>query len=316
MTLSELADNRAYPPLKPKKRLSQRLKKSWKDNKIVYIVLTPIMIHFLIFQLFPLLFSFVLSFMNWPVIGTPSFAGFDNWKRLFSDELAWRALWNTVLFSIYYIIPTMALGLTLALLINSGLKVSGFFKAIYFLPVVTAFVIICGIWIWMFKGSEDGLMNSILGLVGIDPQLFFGDVKMALPLLATISIFKVSGSTMVYYFAGLKSIPTHLYEAAHIDGAGPWRRFWNVTFPLLMPTHFYVAIITTIGSFQIFDSAYLVTDGGPNYATTTIVLYLYRVAFNELSMGYASVLSYILFAVILTISLIQRKYFGKEISYY
>lgn len=314
--MKELAEHQARSPLKQQKTFPERLKKSWKDNKIVYIVLTPIIIHFLIFQLFPLLFSFVLSFMNWPIIGTPSFIGLDNWKRLLSDHLAWRSLWNTVLFSLYYIVPTMALGLILALLINTGLRLSGLFKGIYFLPVVTAFVIICGIWIWMFKGSDDGLMNTILGVVGIEPQLFFGDVKLALPLLATISIFKVTGSTMVYYFAGLKSIPRHLYEAAHIDGASAWRRFWHVTFPLLMPTHFYVAIITTIGSFQIFDSAFLVTNGGPNYATTTVVLYLYRVAFDELAMGYASVLSYILFAVILSISLIQRKYFGQEVSYY
>lgn len=289
---------------------------SWKRNKIVYIVLTPILLHAMIFQFFPLVFSFYLSFMNWPIIGSPRFVGLSNWLRLLDDPLVWKAMWNTTLFSFYYIAPTMALGLVLAMLINTKVRATNVFKAIFFLPVVTAFVIICGIWIWIFKGSENGLANSLLGFFGVSPQLFFSDPNIALPLLATVSIFKVCGSTMVYYFAGLKSIPDHLYEAAQIDGASSWGRFWNVTFPLLLPTHFYVAIITTIGSFQVFDSAYIITNGGPSYATTTIVLYLYNVAFHGLQFGYASVVSYLLFVVIFMISFIQKKFLGKDTSYY
>lgn len=299
-----------------RKPLPGRLKKSWKDNKIVYITLTPVILHFFIFQAFPLLFSFVLTFMDWPIIGQSRFIGLSNWKEILTDSLAWRALWNTTLFSVYYIVPTLALGLILALLINSGSKASGFFKGIYFLPVVTSFVVICGIWGWMFSGADNGLVNAVIGFLGIPPQLYFSDERLALPILATVSIFKVSGSIMVYYFAGLKSIPSHLYEAAKIDGATGWRSFWHITFPLLKPTHFYVAIITTIGSFQIFDSAFLLTSGGPSYSTTTIVFYLYEVGFTSLRLGYASVLSYVLFAIILTFSLIQRKYLGKEVNYY
>nr|WP_275695624.1 sugar ABC transporter permease [Fredinandcohnia sp. SECRCQ15] len=276
----------------------------------------PILIHFLIFQVFPFLFSFVLTFLDWRIIGSPDFVGLKHWKAFLVDKLAWRAIWNTVLFSIYYIVPTMALGLILALIINSGVKMAGFFKGIFFLPVVTSFVIIAGIWGWLFGGTESSLANYLLGLIGIDPQLFLSDSKQALMVLAGLSIFKVSGSTMIYYFAGLQSIPKQLYEAARIDGASSLKIFWKITFPLLLPIHFYVAIITTIGSFQIFDSTYLLTAGGPNYSTTTIVYYLYQQGFTNLNFSYAAVLSYVLFFIILIFSLIQRKFLGKEMNHF
>ncbi|QUG43837.1 sugar ABC transporter permease [Psychrobacillus sp. INOP01] len=293
-----------------------RMKKEWKKNAIVYIVLIPILIHFVIFQVYPFLLSFYLTFMDWKVIGDAEFVGLKHWKYLFSDTLAWKAIWNTVKFSIYYIVPTMALGLILALIINSGVRGAKFFKGVFFLPVVTSFVIIAGIWGWLFRGSEEGMINYIIGFVGIEPQLFLSDSSQALAVLAGLSVFKVAGSTMIYYFAGLQSIDRQLYEAARIDGASPFKIFWNVTFPLLKPIHFYVAITTTIGSFQIFDSAYLLTGGGPNYATTTIVYYLYSQGFTSLNLSYAAVLSYVLFFIILIISLIQRRYIGKESNHY
>lgn len=292
------------------------MKKEWKKNSIVYIVLIPILIHFVIFQVYPFLLSFYLTFMDWKVIGDAEFVGLKHWKYLFSDTLAWKAIWNTVKFSIYYIVPTMALGLILALIINSGVRGAKFFKGIFFLPVVTSFVIIAGIWGWLFRGTEEGMINYIIGFVGIEPQLFLSDSSQALAVLAGLSVFKVAGSTMIYYFAGLQSIDRQLYEAARIDGASPFKIFWNVTFPLLKPIHFYVAITTTIGSFQIFDSAYLLTGGGPNYATTTIVYYLYTQGFTSLNLSYAAVLSYVLFFIILIISLIQRRYLGKESNHY
>lgn len=292
------------------------MKKEWKKNAIVYIVLIPILIHFFIFQVYPFLLSFYLTFMDWKVIGDAEFVGLKHWKYLFSDTLAWKAIWNTVKFSIYYIVPTMALGLILALIINSGVKGAKFFKGVFFLPVVTSFVIIAGIWGWLFRGTGEGMINYIIGFVGIEPQLFLSDSSQALAVLAGLSVFKVAGSTMIYYFAGLQSIDRQLYEAARIDGASPFKIFWNVTFPLLKPIHFYVAITTTIGSFQIFDSAYLLTGGGPNYATTTIVYYLYSQGFTSLNLSYAAVLSYVLFFIILIISLIQRRYLGKESNHY
>ena len=290
--------------------------KEMKKNKLVYIFLIPTLIHFIIFQVFPFAFSFYLTFMDWKVIGDAEFVGLKNWARFLEDELAWKAIWNTVLFSIYYIVPTMALGLILALIINSGIKFSKFFKGVFFLPVVTSFVIVAGLWGWLFKGTETGMVNYFLGLLGFDTQLFLSDSSQALLVLAGLSVFKVAGSTMIYYFAGLQSIPKELYEAARIDGASKSKIFWKITFPLLLPIHFYVAIMTTIGSFQVFDSTFLLTGGGPNYSTTTIVFYLYQEGFAGLNFSYAAVLSYVLFFIILIISLIQRKYLGKESTNY
>ena len=299
-----------------KPSLGKRIVKELKKNKLVYIFLIPTLLHFIIFQVFPFAFSFYLTFMDWRVIGDSEFVGLKNWARFLEDELAWKAIWNTVLFSIYYIVPTMALGLILALIINSGIKFSKFFKGVFFLPVVTSFVIVAGLWGWLFKGTETGMVNYFLSLLGIETQLFLSDSSQALLVLAGLSVFKVAGSTMIYYFAGLQSIPKELYEAARIDGASKSKIFWKITFPLLLPIHFYVAIMTTIGSFQIFDSTFLLTAGGPNYSTTTIVFYLYQEGFAGLNFSYAAVLSYVLFFIILVISLIQRKYLGKESSNY
>ena len=299
-----------------KPSLGKRIVKELKKNKLVYIFLIPTLLHFIIFQVFPFAFSFYLTFMDWRVIGDSEFVGLKNWARFLEDELAWKAIWNTVLFSIYYIVPTMALGLILALIINSGIKFSKFFKGVFFLPVVTSFVIVAGLWGWLFKGTETGMVNYFLSLLGIETQLFLSDSSQALLVLAGLSVFKVAGSTMIYYFAGLQSIPKELYEAARIDVASKSKIFWKITFPLLLPIHFYVAIMTTIGSFQIFDSTFLLTAGGPNYSTTTIVFYLYQEGFAGLNFSYAAVLSYVLFFIILVISLIQRKYLGKESSNY
>ncbi len=301
---------------KVKPPLKNRIKEELKKNGIVYIVLTPVLIHFLIFQVISFVYSFVLTFLNYRIIGTSEFVGLRNWKQLFDDPIALKSIWNTVLFSFYYIVPTMAIGLILALVIKSGIRFTKIFKGIFFLPVVTSFVVVAGIWEWLFSGTESGFINYLLSFIGVDAQLFLSDSSQALIVLAGLSIFKVSGSTMIYYFAGLQSIPKDMYEAAKIDGASPLKSFWLITFPLLKPIHFYVLIITTIGSFQIFDSAFLLTNGGPNFSTSTIVFYLYQIGFTNLNFSYAAVLSYVLFAIILIISLIQRKYFGKDQGIY
>jgi multiple sugar transport system permease protein len=294
----------------------QKVWRQWNRNGIVYVFLVPVLIHYLIFQVIPFVFSAYLTFTNWSIVGKPKFIGLSNWQIFMTDSIAWRAIRNTLLFSAYYIIPTMVLGLILGLLINNNLKLSKFYKAAFFLPVITSFVVLSGIWGWLFKGTDYGLVNYMLSKVGIGNQLFFSNPHQALVLLAGLSIFKMSGITMVYYYSGLRSIPTHLYEAARIDGSSSWNTFWRITFPLLLPTHFYVAVVTTIGSLQIFDSAYLLTNGGPDRATTTIVYYMYDMGFRTMRLGYASVVAYVLFVIVLLISLVQKRFLGKEVSYY
>jgi ABC-type sugar transport system permease subunit len=182
-------------------------------------------------------------------------------------------------------------------------------------PYVTSGVIIAGIWRYLFIGSETGVVNAILGNFGIGPIIFFSSPTLAMPTLASLSVFRISGYIMIFYLAGILSIPRTYYEAAEIDGATAWRQMWNITLPLLRPIHFFVIVITTIGSFQVFEQIFVITQGGPAFATTTIVYYLYQVGFNMLQLGYATVVAFVLFAVILTLSLIQRRFLGQEVTY-
>lgn len=292
------------------------LKNHLSKYGIVYVFLLPVLIHFVIFFLMPIVFSFIITFFDWPIVGEPKFIGLGNWQRLLGDAIAWKSLKNTMIFSIYYIIPSMALGLMLAMLIFTQKKRLGnFFKGIFFLPVVTSFVVVAGIWSWLFRGTEEGFVNQFLALFGIEQQMFLSSSTQALVVLAGLSIFKVVGSTMIYYFAGLQGIPDEYYEASKIDGANSWQTFWKITFPLLTPIHFYVAVMTTIGSFQVFDSAFLLTSGGPNFATNTIVYYMYQEGFSSLRLGYASVLAYVLFFLVFLVSMLQRKFLGNNEDY-
>ncbi len=303
------SENKKKPPV------ADRMKKHLSKYGIVYLFLVPVMVQFIVFYLIPIIFSFVLTFTDWSIVGIPKFIGLDNWKRLFKDAIAWKSIKNTVLFSVYYIVPTMALGMFFAVMIfGQKKKVGTFFKGIFFLPVVTSFVVISGIWKYIFMGSEQGIINKMLIFLGLDTQLFLASSKQALLVLASLSVFKVVGSTMVYYYAGLNGISEEVYEAAKIDGAGKWRTFSRITFPLLTPIHFYVAIVTTIGSFQIFDSAFLLTNGGPNFATSTLVYYMYKQGFSSLRFGYASVLAYVLFVIILLLSLIQKNVIKEQLD--
>ncbi len=299
--------------VKVKKR--HKLLNHLRKHVLVYTFLVPVLIHFFVFFLIPIGFSFVMTFLNYKIVGPAEFVGLDNWARFFKDPLAWKSIWNTLKFSFFYIVPTMALGMTFAVLIHSMKRgVGTFFKGIFFLPVVTSFIVISGIWKWMFRGTSEGLINQFLALFGIETQLFLSSSSQALIVLAGLSIFKVVGNTMIYYYAGLQGIPDDVYEAAKVDGAGRMRTFWTITMPMMLPIHFYVALTTTIGSFQIFDSAYLLTNGGPNYSTNTLVFYLYQQGFTNFNFGYASVLAYVLFFAIMGISLIQNKVLGQDLN--
>jgi len=293
--------------------------RAWRElkrNRFAYSVVIPLVIHFALFQFGPFIFSFVLTFMDWKLIGTPEFVGLENWRSSFRDPLVWKSLWNTTLFALYYVVPTIVIGFLHALLISLGLRGSRIYQTVVLTPFVTSGIIIAGIWQFIFKGNANGLMNFVLGWAGIPPQIYFSSPQLAMLVLSSLSIFRISGYLMVYYLAGIQSIPPHLYEAADMDGATFWQKTRHVTLPLLKPIHFFVGIITTIGAFQVFEQMFIITKGGPAFATTTIVYYLYQVGFNMLRLGYATVVAFILFVVVFTLSLIQRHYLGKEVSYY
>lgn len=306
----------AYSINANKRPLLKKILRELKLNLFSYLIVSIVLIHFLIFKIIPFVGTFVLSFLDYRFIGKSKFIGLKNWSEMLSDPVFYKSLWNTLLFTIYYVLPTLVLGLILALLINYKNKNTTIFKIVYFLPVVTSFVVVAGIWKWIFTSYENGIANYFLKLFRVPPQRFLADTKVALLVLAGLSIFKVAGSVMIYYYGGLKQIPESLYEAAEIDGATGLKKFFHITLPLLKPTTLYVAIMTTIGSFQIFDSAYLLTGGGPNYSTTTIVYYIYQQAFVQSRLGYASALSFVLFIIILVISILQKKTIGGDASYY
>lgn len=276
------------------------------DKWFPYLVVVPIFIHFSLFYLGPFLTNVVMSFMDWKVVGDSAFVGLANWSRLFKDPIFWQSLKNTVVFSLYYVVPVIALGLALAMIVNSRLKGAPLFQAIYFLPVVTSFVVIAGIWVWIFSPEPFGLVNQILAFFGIKPQMFLASRRQALPVLAGLSIFKVAGTAMVYYYGGLKDIPLELYEAGRIDGADGIKTFRYITWPLLKPTTLFVLIFITVGSFQVFDSIYLLTGGGPSNSTTTIVHQMYLHGFVFFNLGYAGTISIVLMLIILVLSLIQN----------
>jgi multiple sugar transport system permease protein len=296
--------------------IGRSLAKALRKNAFLLVVLVPVGLHFLCFELIPLGFSLVVSFLNWPLGGAPRFAGLANWSHLFGDALVGRSLLVTLKFAAYYLLPSLGAGLILALLINLGLRGTSFFKSLYFLPVVTSIVILAGIWKWLFLGDDSGMVNFLLThVLGMKRQQFFSREESALIVTVLLSVYKAAGYLMVYFYAGLQGIPEELYEAARIDGAGGWRTFRSITLPLLRPTILYVLIISTIDVLQVFESSYVLTAGGPNYATTTIVYLIYTTAFSQMNLGYASSIAYILFGIILLITLVQYKVLNKDVTY-
>jgi len=297
-------------------RTAYHKKLSSADRRFLLTVLVPALALFMAFTFLPVVLSFILSFTQWELMGTPRFIGFRNYIELYSDQVFRTALVNTLLFAIMYVPPMILISLALALLVNRETPAAKFFRTVYFLPVVTSFVVFALIFEWIFKGEAESLANSVVGLFGIGPQSWLQDKKQALPLLALLGILKGAAWNMIYFLAGLKGIPDVFYEAAAIDGAGRWKTFRNVTLPLLRPTTYFVVVLTTIGAFQVFDSAYLLTQGGPANATTTIVYFVYQVGFENFRMGYASASAYALLVMVLVISWVQNRYMGKSEDLY
>ncbi|MEN6316281.1 MAG: sugar ABC transporter permease [Clostridiaceae bacterium] len=293
-----------------------RISKAVKKNAFILVVLIPVLIHFLIFEIFPLGFSLFVSFFDWPLGGNLRFVGLQNWSNLFHDSLIGKSLLVTLNFALYYILPTIVLGLALALLINNKFKGMNLFKSIYFFPSITSIVILAGIWKWLFTGEPGGIVNTLLmNAFGVPCQQFLSGELPALLVTVLLSIYKVSGYIMIYFYAGLKGIPATLYESAKIDGSN-WRQtFFHITLPQLRPIFLYVVIISTIDILQIFESPYILTKGGPNYATNTIVYQIYKTAFIDMNLGYACSIAYVLFSIILLITLLQYKVLDKDVSY-
>jgi multiple sugar transport system permease protein len=244
------------------------------------------------------------------------FVGLNNYARLLEDTRFHQAVGNTLYYAIFSVPLTMALGLLIALLLNNQIRARGLFRTLYYLPVVTPLVIAAIIWKWLYNGDY-GLINYYLIQLGLidKPLLWLSDPNLAMPAVILMSVWKGVGFHMVVYLAGLQAIPEELFDAAKVDGAGSIRRLRSITIPLLAPTSFFLFVISTIGSLQVFTEIYVMTNGGPLRRTTTIVYHLYQTAFKQFEMGYASAMAYALFAMIFVFTLIQMRYLYRDVEY-
>ncbi|PKR77824.1 sugar ABC transporter permease [Halalkalibacillus sediminis] len=286
-----------------------------KKNTIFWlcIFLLPNLLGFLIFIAIPIASSLVVSFTDWDLVGSINFTGLDNYIRLMGDSEFWIALRNTFFFILGYIPLVMIFGLLCALLLNKKMKFRAFFRATYFLPVITSWVAVSLVWKWLYNPNF-GLINYFLSLIGITGPEWLNDPNTAMIGIILTSAWKDIGFVMVLFLGGLQNISPTYYEAASIDGASKIRELWSITIPLLAPTTFFVTIISLINSFQVFDQVMIMTEGGPGGSTTVLVQNIYNYAFRYYEMGYASAMSWILFLIIFIVTLVQMKFQSKGVN--
>jgi multiple sugar transport system permease protein len=267
---------------------------------------------FLLFFIFPIGYAVYISRYDWGIFGKIDFVGWGNYRTVFHDQIFWRAVKNTAMFSVAVVILEVTLGLALAVVVNQTLRFRTFYRAGFYFPSIASSAAITAIAIYIL--SADGLLNSFLGLFGYHTNRpWFYNSSTALWSIVGLNGWATSGTIMLFYLAALQAIPVEVYEAAAIDGARAWRTFWKVTFPLLKPAHFFVLVVSVIGALQIFDQAFIVAgaDGGPNYSTMTVVLYLYNKAISSVEFGYAAAVGVVLFLGIFAITVVQRLLFGR-----
>ena len=270
------------------------------------------MAFFLLFFIVPVGYAVYISRYNWQIFKGP-YVGFGNYRHLYHDSVFWtHAVRNTLVYTAFVVPLQVTLGLTLAVVVNQSIRFRTFFRAAFYFPSLAASAAIASIATYIL--ASDGLFNTILHHLGYHhTNAWFTQESTALPSIIGLNAWTTSGTIMLFYLAALQSIPTDVYEAAAIDGAGAWRTFRKVTFPLLKPAHFFVLVVSIIGSLQMFDQSFLIggASGGPNYSTMTIVLYLYNQSIKQISFGYGAAIGVVLFLFIFTITLIQRLLFGK-----
>ncbi|MGC4941670.1 carbohydrate ABC transporter permease [Kribbella sp. DT2] len=293
-------------------RQDQRAAKKPKNKEALtaWLFILPSLIGFLIFTAGPVVAAGVISLLNWNLFSSPTWAGLKNFARLGPDPTFWSALGNTAYFTFVSVPLTIVVSLALALLLNEGVRRIAVFRSLLLLPYATITVAVAFVWIWLYI-PHDGLVNAALGLVGIDgPQWLISD-NWAMPALIAMSVWKSFGFGMVVFLAGLQAIPQQLYEAAKVDGSNALQTFRSVTLPMLSPALFFVVVTSIIGSFQVFDQALIMTNGGPGSRTTTLVMYIYRTGFENYDQGYAAAQSLVLFGFIVVITaaqfLLQRR---------
>ncbi len=288
------------------------------DKWAGWLFVGPALLFFGVFTVFPILYGTFLSFFKISSfnIDERTFVGLDNFGKAINDQDFQTALFNTARFSFFVVTIQTALSLLLAVAVNQKIKGRTFFRTAFFFPSISSSVVISIIFLWVF--NKFGLLNYALSAFGINGPTWVDDPNTALPAIMGLNIWTTSGTMMILYLAALQDIPAHLYEAAAVDGATPFQRFFKITLPLLAPTTFFVVTLGLIGTFQVFDQAFVISNGsgGPEKSTLTAVFYIYQQAFKETNrMGVAAAASVILFVIILGVTLLQRRLFKSEQEY-
>ena len=286
----------------------------WSDGFWAFLFLLPTFLGLTI-VLGSVVGGFIISLTRWDILTPPEWVGIGNYLAIFrEDELFRKSLFNTLYFTVGVVPLGTIFSLIAAVIMNQNLKGRSLFRTVYFLPTVCSGIAIALLWAWLYN-AQFGLINALLRSVGLPKVAWLGDSRYAMPSVIIMSIWRGLGYNMILFLAGLQGIPQEYYEAATIDGASRWQIFRRITVPLLSPTTFFVVVLSLIGSFQVFEATYIMTQGGPYYATYTMVLLIFIQGFQWFRMGYASALAYILFAIILAVTLLQLRLEKRWVHY-
>lgn len=280
-----------------------RLPDRWAATAAPYAFISPALLLFAVFAFVPLGYSVVLSFQDVPVFGGGTWIGADNYTRMVDDPVFWQSLRNTVVFTVATVPTSMLLGLLLAVLLNRAMPGRTILRSVYFLPLVVSGVVVGLVMGWIFNG-DFGVLNNILQALGLPRVQWLTSPSWAMVTLVLAIVWGRIGFCMVIYLAALQAVPPALVEAATLDGAGRWQQFRSVTFPLLQPTTFMLLVVNVIFSLQVFDVVYLLTGGGPGFSTTVLIQAIFRAAFTQGEMGYASAIGMVLTGVLLLFTLV------------
>lgn len=284
------------------------------QGRLAAAYLAPGMLGFLVFIVLPLVASLVISLFDWPLFGAPKFVGLDNYVRLLTgDPVFWTVLGNTLFFAVSYTVVNLIAALAVAIWLHNLGSWGPFFRVLFFIPVVTPMV--ANALVWRLMLTDDGVINSFLANFGIHGPSWLSDSQLAMGSLIAMSVWQGIGYNIIVLGAGLSGISPNLLEAARIDGAGAWQRFFRVVLPMLSPSLFFCTVMTIIGSFKVFTQPYLLTLGGPGDSTNTIVLYLYRNGFSFDKLGYASALAWALFVIVMLITALQFSQQKRLVNY-
>jgi multiple sugar transport system permease protein len=286
----------------------------WRIAGTAALFIAPSLLPMLAFTIGPMLASLGISFTNWSLLSPADWVGLDNYRALWSDAEFRSALGHTLVFIAGYLPLVLASGLAVALALNQRIRGLALFRTIYFLPVVTSWVVVALIWKWLLN-PQTGVVDYLLGLVGVNGPGWWVDPHWAMPSIILASAWKDIGFVMIILLAGLQSIPDDYYEAASLDGAGRIALFRHITLPLLSPALFFVVVISLINNFQVFDQVWVMTQGGPAGSTSVVMERIVKNAFSFGRMGYASAMSWVLFAIILVITLAQFRLQRRWVNY-